>query len=353
MENANSAPSRRNIAWTPLLLTVAVAAALTVTVVVGQNTRSMEQRRDEPSEIAIAFAGNSIQYFNDCPRLVQQMIEEKLADEEVTVYQDSCLRGGATLSSLWKYGNGMAQKFSSEAALIQIDGLESKNNVEKYDIGANTVGELLSSRERWDFFVLNDHTQAPARNDTLVQTEKALRQHYAPTILQHNVKTTILIQTPAYRKAGLKESEDLGNFDEMTDLVANGILSYKETLENAGIEDCRIAPVGEAYRYLHDNNKDLWEKLYSHDDFHPSPYGTWLQACVIFCTCFRDSQEPVPPTYNSEWWEVSRIMQPRNEEPLPQPTEDEAMELQAVACAICGVKLPQGAREMLGKPASL
>jgi hypothetical protein len=329
---------------------VAVAVAFAITVMVGQNTRAME-RRDEPPEVAIAFAGNSMQYFNDCPRLVQQMIEEKLAD--ATVYQDSCLRGGATLSSLWKYGNGMAQKFSSEAALIQIDARgDSETNVEKYDIGANTVDELLSSRERWDFFVLNDHTQSPARNDTMVQTETALRESYAPSILQHNVGTTILIQTPAYRKPGLKESEDLGNFHEMTDLVAKGLLSYKETLEKEGIDDCRIAPVGEAYRYLHDNNKDLWEKLYSHDDFHPSPYGTWLQACVIFCTCFRDSQEPVPPIYNSEWWEVSRIMQPRNEEPLPRPTEEEAMELRAVACAICGVKLPEGERAMLVKTAS-
>lgn len=352
MEPVNSAPNQRNVSWTLLLFAVTVAAAFAVSVMVGQNTVAMERRYDGPTEIAIAFAGNSMQYFNDCPRLVEQMIEAQLSDKDATVYQDSCLRGGATLSSLWKNGNGMAQKFSSEAALIPIDGRDSENSVDKYDVGANTVDELLSSRERWDFFVLNDHSQSPARNDTRMLTEQALREYYAPSILQHHVKTTILIQTPAYRTPGLKDSDDLGNFHEMTDLVATGLLSYKQTLDNVGIDDCRIAPVGEAYRYVHDNNKDLWEKLYSHDDFHPSPYGTWLQACVIFCTCFRDSQEPVPPIYNSEWWELSRIMQPRNEEPLPRPSEEEAMELRAVACAICGVKLPEGERAMLGKPAS-
>ena len=350
MEYDKPAPSRINTSWT-LIFAVAATAALTVTAGVALETgiKSAMKRDQEQTEIAIAFAGNSMLYFNDCPRLVQQMLEEK-----VTVHQDSCLRGGATLSSLWKNGNGMVQKFATKAALIDEENVDSKNS-QNYDIGSKTVDEMLSSRKGWDFLVLNDHTQSPARQDTMEQTEKALRERYAPSILRNNVMTTILVQTPAYRVAGLKESEDLGSFDEMTNLVAEGLRSYKETLEGEGIADCRIAPVGEAYRYLHDNNKDLWEKLYSHDDFHPSPHGTWLEACVIFCTCFPDSQELVPPIYNSTWWESSRIMQPSDEAPLPRPTEEEAMELRAVACAICGVSPPKDEQMMLSdlKPDAL
>jgi len=101
--------------------------------------------------------------------------------------------------------------------------------------------------------------------------------------------------------------------------------------------------VGEAYRYLHDTNKDLWHKLYSHDDFHPSPHGTWLQACVLFCTCFPGNDADgvaaiLPPMYKPEWWDKSRVMQPSNEPPLPRPTLEEAMELRRVAGVVCGAK---------------
>jgi hypothetical protein len=128
------------------------------------------------------------------------------------------------------------------------------------------------------------------------------------------------------------------------------------------VRACVIAPVGEAYRYLHHHNPALWNKLYSWDDFHPSPHGTWLQACVIYCTCFgtktadtpqqqprgdsgsnKNSKSvrlllpPQPPVYNPLWWEKSRYMQPPDQKPLPLPTAEEAMELRRVACLVCGV----------------
>ena len=233
----------------------------------------------------------------------------------------------------------------------------SSNNRRRttHDTGAASVEELLTprpDRKAWDFVVLNDYTQAPARAETLEETVAVLREHYAPLFLsqqqqRQNGRTVVpvLIQTPAYRVQGIKNSKDLGNFDEMTDRLARGLRTYVETLNQAGIPDCRIAPVGEAYRYIHRHNPELWTKLYSHDDFHPSPYGTWLQACVVYCTCFGDSDDnapcprAAPPIYNPLWWEKSRYMQPPDEKPLPLPTPDEAMELRHVACLVCGVNV--------------
>ena len=117
----------------------------------------------------------------------------------------------------------------------------------------------------------------------------------------------VIIQTAAYRFKGVQNSSDIGDFDNFTDAVAYGVREYQQsfndvlfseirmkssslyntTVENRG---ARIAPVGEAYRYLRRTSPTLFEKLYQYDNFHPSGYGTWLEACVIYITCFR--QEP-------------------------------------------------------------
>lgn len=272
------------------------------------------------NEIRIAFCGNSMQYFNDCPRLVQQMIETAFPSS-VRILQDSCLRGGATLSSLFQNGNGMSEKF----------GLVDD------DIGQPTVSHLFrlpsvlssssnSDSSSWDFVVLNDHTQAPAREETAQDSKKVLAESYVPLL---NGARPILIQTPAYRKAGIKDSEDLGDFESMTQRLREGLHSYLTVLP----KHARIAPVGEAYRLIRQRNVKLWKLLYSWDHFHPSPYGTWLQACVIFCVCFGRR----PPNYNAQWWERSRYMQPPDEPPLPRPTDEEAQQLLLIACEVTGV----------------
>jgi hypothetical protein len=86
----------------------------------------------------------------------------------------------------------------------------------------------------------------------------------------------------------------------------------------------RIAPVGEAYRYLRNNDNNLFQKLYSPDNYHPSQYGTWLQACVVFITCFQQ----VPPMFQPE------LM--ANENGIPSTEEAEI--LRQTACQITGIK---------------
>jgi len=403
-QSRSTTTSTSSVAWMVLLAAASVAGCAAALAVVSSSSGPPNRKRNAQEEsspsssssrrhLAIAFCGNSMLYFNDTPRLVQQMVEHalRIAQQQqqqegttttiaapVQVQQDSCLRGGASLPSLWEQGNGMSKKFATAQAEL-VDGDESRgekfrnnNNYDgsssskktkrhsnrhrttQHDTGAASVEELLTPRPQerkaaWDFVVLNDYTQAPARAETREETVAVLREHYAPLFLSQqqsqNGRTVVpvFIQTPAYRVMGIKNSKDLGNFDEMTDRLARGLRAYVETLNQAGIPDCRIAPVGEAYRYIHRHNPELWTKLYSHDDFHPSPYGTWLQACVVYCTCFGgdgDNAAPcsrAPPIYNPLWWEKSRYMQPPDEKPLPLPTPDEAMELRHVACLVCGV----------------
>lgn len=86
----------------------------------------------------VAFIGNSMMYFNDCPRFLSQLSKGE-------IIQDSCLRGGSSLISIYAKGNGMLEKFRSQNAMKD-DGT--------YDIGASSVSELLNQNS-WDFVIMN------------------------------------------------------------------------------------------------------------------------------------------------------------------------------------------------------
>jgi hypothetical protein len=240
------------------------------------------------------------------------------------VVQDSCLRGGATLISLLEKGNGMAKKFASPPALRVED--------ESYDIGAPTVEALLTSKDAWDFVILNDHSQSPVREETKTKTLQVLKEQYVPMMAGNKNTTVIFIQTAAYRKP-VKDSEDLGTFDDFTNLLQQGYLEYINVFPDTA--RAKLAPVGQAYQFVKQHHpSSVWEALYARDDFHPSPHGTLLAAYVLYCTMV---QEAPPMTYSTSWWERARYMQPPDTEALPLPTEEEAQLLRQVACTVCEI----------------
>jgi hypothetical protein len=288
------------------------------------------------NEIRVAFLGNSIQYFNDCPRLLEHMLQTKYSNG---VYQDSCFRGGASLASLWKNGNGMREKFGQSELAKRSDG--------SVDIGAETVAKLLgmsnnagydrttvgSVTAHWDYVVLNDYTQGPARLETRAETIEALGKCYGPRLTS---TIPIVLQTAAYREK-VHDSDDLGSVVDFTSSVMEGCNEYAKVLQKYA-NDVRVAPVGDAFLWVYHRNIKLWRTLFHTDDFHPSPHGTWLQACVLYCTMLREA----PPVFQSEWFARARYMPSLHEESLPLPSMEEAEELRIVACSVCGVRPTNG-----------
>lgn len=274
--------------------------------------------------IRVAHIGNSIQYYNDCPRLLEHLFRLYYqSDDGAVVHQDSCLRGGASLTSLPKKGNGMAEKFHTPTAL-RPDGT--------YDVGSPTVASLLSSGA-WDVVVMNDHTQAPAREEQRAASLTSLQEIYLPLLTSKSSfpSVVVFLMTAAYRQP-VKNADELGSFEEFTQKLHEGYQTYQQVVPNS-----KIAPVGWAFAHLHKENHDMWERLYAHDGFHPSPHGTLLEAYVLFATI---TGEAPPTTYSpEEFWKRARYMQPPDEPkgPLPLPTEEDASLLRGVACMVCNV----------------
>lgn len=274
---------------------------------------------EEP--LHIAQVGNSMQYTNDSPRLLEYMF-----GGPCKIQQDSCLRSGATIPYLWHEGNGMRLIFRHTD-----------------DRGAPDVETLLDD-DNLDFVVINDHTQSPARDESRKESLQSLRDDYVPLLKKHKI-TPVFILTPAYKVPCMRETEDLGDFQRFTELLLEGTELYKQKMDawlavgdfltnpNPTNLTARIAPVGLVYARLHQTNPELWAKLYDPDNFHPSPHGTLLQAYVLYIA--MKGEDP-PRTYDpSTWWSRARIMQPIFEDPLPLPTVGESRLLRRAAIHVC------------------
>lgn len=273
------------------------------------------------ARVRVAFLGNSIIYFNDVPRLIE-------AISGGAIEQDSCLRGGVSFGQLMERGNGMRKKFPGDA-------------------GAPSVAALLSSS--WDFVVMNDFTQAPAREATRQEGIEVLRTQLAPLIARSGA-TPVLLQTWAYREV-VKGSGDLGDTSEFTRRLAEGYRAYAAELAAAlpAAQLPRIAPVGAAFAAVHAARPELWRALFHTDGFHPSPLGSFLEACTIHTTIFGSAPAAADsvPAEPAQLWARARLMQPVDHAPLPLPTVEELEYLREVARSACAAEARRAAQSRL------
>ena len=283
---------------------------------------------DYQNGINVAFLGNSILYFNDTPRFLFNLSNKKIR------HQNSCLRGGTTLTELYTLGNGMKRHgFATDNALMENGD---------YDVGSPTVQELLqSNNDKWDVVVMNEHTQGPARQSTRAEFQSTLLEQYAPLISTNNpTATVIFVETAAYRLQGINNSQDLGTTEQFQQNIREGIQSYIRVLHDNTSISARMAPVGTAFLHVHNDNHELWEKLFDPwDNFHPSPTGTFLQGCVLHCTMFG-APPPTFPGIKEEiaaLWKDARMMHPKKkgDDRVSLPNVSEVEYLWKVAWDVC------------------
>ena len=94
------------------------------------------------------------------------------------------------------------------------------------DKGAPDVASLLS--RSWHYVVMNDYTQAPAREESRRASVEVLKTQIAP-LLEQCGGTPVLLETWAYR-AHTKGSDDLGDHAEFTSRLQEGYREYAAAL---------------------------------------------------------------------------------------------------------------------------
>jgi hypothetical protein len=120
------------------------------------------------TSIRVAFVGNSMMYFNDFPRFFATLTHTG-SRGQVTIKQNSCLRGGASITSLLHNGNGMLPQFQTPNAIVYSNDTDYEFT---YDYGACTVQELLTGH---DEVVQN-----------LIETDSNRIPHHESSVLSKN-----------------------------------------------------------------------------------------------------------------------------------------------------------------------
>jgi hypothetical protein len=272
------------------------------------------------SIIRVAHVGNSIQSYGDTPRMLEQMLQTRFS----IVVQDSMLRPGGTFKSMFLDGNNLEVRVNITAATLP-DGTE--------DLGAPDVTTLFHEHN-WDFIILNDRTTNAAQEEDREDSLSWLESSYAP-IFPSNAKA-VFLQTAADRIEDNRESTiGFGDFDEFTSRTREGYEAYVDLFESLSIPAI-IAPIGDAYADVRETlGESMFDMLYSPDNIHPTPHGTWLQCCLLYCTMIAEK----PPQYNSTWWSTARYLEGRDDESIDQyipfPTDAEAEDLRQIAIDMC------------------
>ena len=182
----------------------------------------------------------------------------------------------------------------------------------------------------YDYIVLNDQTRRMASEDGRQDTIDALTQAYA-SLIKTSRAIPIIVDTHAYifdaqaqinqqyyqqlyggtyaaeeGDDGLNEEDfdDVDNdqtleeaeeiIDISTDIplfqaaIYEGLYEYVDALKYylPARQHPKIAPIGLTYLAIYDDNKSMYAKLFAQDGIHASQHGTYLFACVLYCTMY-------------------------------------------------------------------
>ncbi len=198
------------------------------------------------AQTSVLFIGNSYIYVNDLPNTLRQ-VALSLGDE-VTVA--SSAPGGYTL----------LQHASYEPTQTAI------------------------TSQQWDFVVMQEQSQLGALPVDATSTEYGALQLLAD--IEANYECTY----PVFYMTWGRENGDALNCPNYPFMCTyDGMQQGLRTtyLYLATMNDAHVSPVGIAWKNVRDTQPQI--NLYDADGSHPSVEGTYLAACVFYCTLFQES----------------------------------------------------------------
>tara|TARA_Y100000782_G_scaffold115483_1_gene159033 strand:+ start:4102 stop:5373 length:1272 start_codon:yes stop_codon:yes gene_type:complete len=196
----------------------------------------------------VLFIGNSYTYVNDLPQLIQE-IGYSLGD---SIVFDQNTPGGAQL----------VQHASNATTLTKIKAQD------------------------WDFVVLQEQSQKPAFSPAQVQSDV---YPYAK-VLNDSIKANYNCSETVFYMTWGRKNGDASNCAAYPPVCTyNGMQQRlrESYLEMADSNKATVAPVGVAWKNVRDSFPTI--ELYQVDESHPSLNGSYLAACVFYCTIFQKS----------------------------------------------------------------
>ena len=147
------------------------------------------------------------------------------------------------------------------------------------DQHANSQDTLtLLQSSQWNYVVLQEQSQIPASSDSRTQYMYPAVRSLVEKIRDEGAEP-ILFVTWAHQY-GWPEM-GLNDYESMQTQI---VMGYQTIAQELGVV---MAPVGYAWMLEHRQNPQL--QMWNSDGYHPEVSGTYLAACVIYATLFRES----------------------------------------------------------------
>lgn len=193
--------------------------------------------------LRVLFVGNSHTYANDLPHLVAQLAAAAKQPRALEV--SVVVAGGATL----------ADHLAGDAVRTKL------------------------SEARWDYVVLQEQQQRPTYT---FDSKRLESEFFAPArtldVLIHAASSKTVLFMTAARRDGDKPFLPDDSYEKMQERGRDSFMRLGAEL------DATVAPVGVAWRWVHDRRPDL--PLWADDGYHPALAGSYLGACVFYTVLY-------------------------------------------------------------------
>ncbi len=195
-------------------------------------------------------------------------------------------RNALFLGNSYTYFNGGMQNMIANIATSLGDTLTHDNNTpggytaNQHSTNATTISKIIQGG--WDYVAIQCQSQEPS-----FSTAQVLAQTYPyvmtlDSLIQANntCAETVMFMTWGRMNGDLQNYPN-DTYDAMQQRLRNGYTLFADSAH------ATISPVGAAWKVMRDNHAGI--NLYNADGSHPSVNGTYLAACVFYCTMFKKS----------------------------------------------------------------
>lgn len=202
----------------------------------------------------VLFIGNSFTYTENMPNMVQQLANS-MGD---TLIFDQNTPGGYTFQN--------------------------------HSTDATTIAKIFS--QHWDIVVLQEQSQIPAFSPAQVQTDCFPYAFKLDSMVHANYacSQTMFLMTWGYK---IGDTSNCAFYAPIC-TYAGMQESLRESYMQMGLNySASVAPVGMAWKMTRDTFPAF--ELYNADQKHPSIYGAYLEACVMYASIFH--KNPIHSSY--------------------------------------------------------
>ena len=154
------------------------------------------------------------------------------------------------------------------------------HTAQQHASNATTLGKIAQGG--WDFVTIQCQSQEPSFSQAQVLAQTYPYVKFLDSAIQANSNCA---ETLYYMTWG-RINGDLQNYpndtyNAMQQRLRNGYMMFADSTNSS------ISPVGPAWKVMRDNYPNI--NLYNPDGSHPSANGTYLAACVFYCSLFKKS----------------------------------------------------------------